>query len=40
MKNIPPNVLKEWLGHSSAKTTLEVYAQAQKEKMLDLIASL
>jgi integrase len=40
MKNIPPNVLKEFLGHSSVRTTLEVYAQAQKEKVLDLIASL
>jgi integrase len=39
-KNIPPNVLKEFLGHSSVRTTLEVYAQAQKEKVLDLIASL
>jgi integrase len=40
MKNIPPNVLKEFLGHSSIRTTLEVYAQAQKEKVLDLIANL
>jgi Holliday junction resolvasome RuvABC ATP-dependent DNA helicase subunit len=40
MKNIPPNVLKEFLGHSSVRTTLEVYAQAQKEKVLDLIAGL
>jgi integrase len=40
MKNIPPNVLKEFLGHSSVRTTFEVYAQAQKEKVLDLIASL
>jgi len=40
MRNIPPNVLKEFLGHSSVRTTLEVYAQAQKEKVLDLIASL
>jgi len=30
MRNIPPNVLKEFLGHSSVRTTLEVYAQAQK----------
>ena len=40
MKNLPPNVLKEFLGHSSVRTTLEIYAQAQKEKVLDLIASL
>jgi len=40
MRNIPPNVLKEFLGHSSVKTTLDIYAQAQKEKVLDLIASL
>jgi integrase len=40
MKNIPPNVLKEFLGHSSVKTTLDIYARAQKEKVLDLIASL
>jgi integrase len=33
MKNIPPNLLKEFLGHSSVRKTLEVYTQAQKEKV-------
>ncbi|MFZ8860265.1 MAG: hypothetical protein ACO2PP_07160 [Thermocrinis sp.] len=39
-KYFTENVLKEFLGHSSVRTTLEIYAQAQKEKVLDLIASL
>ena len=38
MKGIPINVLKEILGHSNAKTTLEIYTQAQMEKILDAFA--
>jgi len=38
MKGIPLNVLKEILGHSNAKTTLEIYTQAQMEKILDAFA--
>jgi Phage integrase family. len=38
MKGIPLNVLKEILGHSNAKTTLEIYTQAQMEKVWDVFA--
>jgi len=36
-KGVPPNLLKELLGHSSIKTTMEIYAQAQKEKLLETL---
>jgi integrase len=39
-KGLPINFLKEFLGHSSSKTTLEIYAQAQKEKSLEVLAQL
>jgi len=39
-KGLPINFLKEFLGHSSSKTTLEIYAQAQKEKSLEVLAKL
>jgi integrase len=39
-KGVPINFLKEFLGHSSSKTTLEIYAQAQKEKSLEVLAQL
>jgi Site-specific recombinase XerD len=38
MKGIPLNVLKEILGHSNARTTLEIYTQAQMEKVFDVFA--
>jgi integrase len=39
-KGLPINFLKEFLGHSSSKTTLEIYAQAQKEKSLEVLSQL
>jgi integrase len=39
-KGLPINFLKEFLGHSSSKTTLEIYAQAQKEKSLEVLAQI
>jgi integrase len=39
-KGLPINFLKDFLGHSSSKTTLEIYAQAQKEKSLEVLAQL
>ena len=38
MKGIPINVLKEILGHSNVRTTLEIYTQAQMEKVWDVFA--
>jgi integrase len=39
-KGLPINFLKEFLGHSSSKTTLEIYAQAQKEKSLEVLSQI
>ena len=38
MKGIPINVLKEILGHSNVRTTLEIYTQAEMEKIWDVFA--
>ena len=38
MKGIPINVLKEILGHSNVRTTLEIYTQAQMEKVFNVFA--